>query len=216
MSFPQLLLVLSLLLSIEARDADAQIPAFAKKYPGGLLTGDYGIVTEQDLELEASTGTPGPFKPSEDSPGYNRWQCFPVKDVKPKVRTWRDSDGAGPNNVIVTMCDLETWVEHHGQIDVYYGRRAKENTYCREYLRAWKHLTRGEPFVCLSGEYHGISPPEPGAPQIPSRDWTWDKIKTKKGCHSYFTSECDVAYGKGHKPPRPSVSVAPAARKVSR
>lgn len=167
------------------------IPVSARKYLGGLLTGDYGIVTEQDLASEASVGNPRPFDPKESSHGYFRWQCFPVKAVKLKVRTWRADDSMGPSNVIVTMCDLETWVEHDGKLEIYIGRRAKEVSYCREYMANWKRLTRGEKMVCLSGDYGGIYPPERRDTPLPYQLWTWDQIKSKKGCYSYFDGRCD-------------------------
>ena len=153
------------------------------------------FITEQDLVLEASIGSPRSFNPNEDSHGYNRWQCFPAEEVKPKVRTWRGVDGNGQGNVKVMMCDLETWVRNQGKLQIYVGRRAKKATHCHEYIENWKKLTHGQKQVCLSGEFEGTFPANQSR-DTPYLLWTWDKLKTKLGCYSYFSDECDIAYWK--------------------
>ena len=32
--------------------------------------------------------------------------------------------------------------------------------------------------------------------KVQVRNWIWDKVKTKKGCYSYFEGECDISHWK--------------------
>jgi hypothetical protein len=115
------------------------------------------------------------------------WRCFPIKDVEVKYRTWRSADAMGRYDVIVTMCDFEIWVNSKPFQNVYSGRRAKPQVYCDEFRTAWNKLTQGEEHLCMDGE-----PLTKGEPELDENSkkmlvsWTWDKIKTKKGCYSFW------------------------------
>src|SRR5690606_15547480 len=115
------------------------------------------------------------------------WRCFPIKDVRVDSHTWRDADSMGPSDVIVTMCDFEIWVNSKPFQNVYVGRRAKEVTYCNDFKAAWKKLTQGEEHICMDGET--LTKGEPEEDENTKKMiviWTWDKIKTKKGCYSFW------------------------------
>lgn len=115
------------------------------------------------------------------------WRCFPIIDVNVKYRTWRDADPMGPSNVIVTMCDFEIWAEGKPFQHLYSGRRAKQEDYCNEFKTAWKKLTQGEKHICLDGETINEGKPEQDKDLKKMLvSWTWDKIKTKKGCYSFW------------------------------
>ncbi len=120
------------------------------------------------------------------------WRCFPIKDVEVKYRTWRDADPMGPYDVIVTMCDFEIWVNSKTFQNVYSGRRAKQEVYCNEFRAAWNKLTQGEEQICMDGET--LTNGEPEEDENLKKmlvSWTWDKIKTKKGCYSFWDGyEC--------------------------
>ena len=62
----------------------------------------------------------------------------------------------GPSDVIVTMCTYDFIGTLNGETQVYGARRAHPVDRCRFIARAWKKLTRGEPYVCLNGEGGGL------------------------------------------------------------
>ena len=95
------------------------------KYPDGLLTEDFGILNEADLLKEIKNGNPRPYNTKEMQSGYNRWQCFPLKDVKFKIEKWRAPDPMGQFDVIVNMCDFSFDVRQKNQINLYHDRRAR-------------------------------------------------------------------------------------------
>jgi len=134
---------------------------------------DYGILSVADKTRDGSRPL--------------GWRCFPIKDVQVKYRDWRDADPMGPYDVIVTMCDFEIFTESTIISNEYHGRRAKQVIYCNEFKAAWKKLTQDEKHICLDAE------PSIGGIQREGRalkklimSWTWDKIKTKKGCYSFW------------------------------
>jgi hypothetical protein len=77
-----------------------------EKYPDGLLTDDYGILTEADLLKEIRNGNPTPYNKSEIQLGYYRWQCFSLTNVKFWYDKWIDTDPDGRSDVLVDMCDF--------------------------------------------------------------------------------------------------------------
>jgi hypothetical protein len=185
-----------LMLSLASSAFAERMPTLAEKFPEGLLTEDYGIVTEEDLKLNAWLGKTSPFNPKESSGGFCRWQCFPAKEVTPKVRTWKDEDSMGFADVIVTMCDLEIWANKKEDTQVFASRRAYEVAFCEEFKKSWRRLIRDEKAVCISGEYTGLQQPNKSHP-TQYKLWTWDKVKTRKGCYTYFggaSSDCEVSH----------------------
>ncbi|MCB0411282.1 MAG: hypothetical protein KDD22_02075 [Bdellovibrionales bacterium] len=138
-----------------------------------VVQSDYGILSVADK-------TRKPLTPVE-------WRCFPIKDVQVKYHTWRDADPMGRYDVIVTMCNFEIRVSSKPFPHVYSGRRAKEVVYCNDFRAAWNKLTQGEEHICFDGETITKGEPEKDAVSKKMRvSWTWDKVKTKKGCYSFW------------------------------
>jgi hypothetical protein len=189
----------------QSSDKDAE---FLRKYPYGLQTPSYGVLSEDDLQIDALRVAPGPPGQNGVFFGHNRWQCFPRSNIKFIYRTWRGNDGMGPSDVIVTMCAYDFIGTLNGETQVYGARRAHPVDRCRFIARAWKKLTRGEPYVCLNGEGGGLdeSSSKPGSKE---RVWIWDKFKTRKGCHSLFGRYCDLAYWREQYPDKSSAAPAP-------
>jgi hypothetical protein len=160
-----------------------------EKYPNMLLTEDYGILSEGDMH-ESSRKIPPAYNP-ETSTHFLLWQCFPIKDVDSKYREWKDSNPLGVADVIVTMCDFELWMKKVEPIQSYGSRRAKEVTYCREFKKSWNKLTKNETDICLYGEGSVYETEIVDGKPKKVKSWVWNKIKTKKGCYSYFGEKCD-------------------------
>lgn len=159
----------------------------AERYPDRLITSDYGIVTVDDLAYDATQRYPSPFRPTKHLLA-RYWQCVPCKDVKPETPTWRGEDGMGPAGVVITMCELEISVQGPRGTEVYGDRRAHPNSFCKQFLRNWKRLTKSEKIICLNGDDPIPEKDETGRPYLL---WTWNKFKTRKGCYSYF-GDCNT------------------------
>lgn len=168
----KLLLIIGLLLSIfSCKTSTIKAIYSGKKIE--MVHPDYGILPE-------SYRTRSGMRPL-------MWRCFPTKDVEVKYRTWRDADPMGPYDVIVTMCDFEMFVKSNSIFHVYHGRRGKQVIYCDEFKAAWSKLTQGEEHICMDGET--LTKGEPEEDEDSKKmlvSWTWDKIKTKKGCYSFW------------------------------
>jgi hypothetical protein len=160
----------------------------SEKYPYGLITPGYGIVTDDDLAFDASRREMKPYDPT-DTLGPLRWQCFATKDVDAKYKSWRGPDGMGAWNKIYTMCTIEISIHHNGELHSYSDRRGHQVGWCRDFIRSWKWITKGQEFVCLNGDGGGY---EKSAGDGKYKSWTWEKFKTKKGCYSYFAGECNT------------------------
>gem|GEM_PF-4169102 len=115
------------------------------------------------------------------------WRCFPIKEIEVKYRKWPHTDPIEPTRVIEFMCDFEIWVKSKPIQNVYHGRRGKPESYCKDFKTAWNKLTHGEEFICIDGETLTKGEPreDEGSKKMKA-SWTWDKIKTKKGCYSFW------------------------------
>lgn len=180
-----LTLLLACALSITSATAEV---AKNEKYPYGLLTSSYGIVTEDDLAYDALRREIKPYDPT-DKIGPLRWQCFATNEIEAKYKSWRGSDGMDAWNKMFTMCTFEITVRHRGELHHYSDHRAHKVGYCRDFIRAWKWITKGQKFVCLNGDGGSYDQNSKDEKYI---SWTWEKFKTKKGCYSYFADECNT------------------------
>ncbi len=154
-----------------------------QKYPDGLLTDDFSILSEADLIHDINNGNSRPYKIKEMQPGYYRWQCFPTKDVAYRYDTWKNNDPMGSSEIIVSLCMFGVHVKSKKLQHLYVDRRARRLEFCQELNTKWKKLTKDQTYLCLNGEPHGLEGSEVS--------WTWNKIKTHKGCASLFGDDCD-------------------------
>ncbi len=166
------LLIIGLLLTICSCKTGGTKPIYSGKKIE-IVDPDYGILSET---YRNRSGT----RPL-------MWRCFPINIVEVRYRSWRAADGMGRYDVIVTMCDFEILVNSTPFQNIYSGRRAKQEVYCREFKNAWNNLTQGEEYICLDGETLTKGQPEKDEESMKMvTSWTWDKIKTKKGCYSFW------------------------------
>lgn len=162
---------------------------FSQKYPYGLLTQDYGILNEDDLGIYAwLTTEPSPFSPESFNPAYMYWQCFPSQYVKLGCQRIESDDSNNPYS------DADIVIETDSEIHEYGFRRAIDLNACKAYLKNWQRLARGENAVCFGGK-----PVDTEIKLIHGRrkkitGWIYDKLKTKKGCYSYFGKHCNIEY----------------------
>ncbi len=114
------------------------------------------------------------------------WKCYPLETVRPSFRTWKGADPLGPYDVMVTMCDLKISVSNKQIQNEYSDTRGRKISYCNEFMSAWKKLTTNEKKICIAGRSIKNSYDVKQIPKFSKVDWIWDKIKTKKGCYSFW------------------------------
>ncbi|HXH74026.1 MAG TPA: hypothetical protein VNJ08_03625 [Bacteriovoracaceae bacterium] len=153
-------------------------PVLKKKYPYSIMTNDFGILTEKNLLEEIKDGNAAPYNPKIDQPAFGRWQCFPKKDVRFDVETWKGNDPWGPADNITEMCLFSIEVKNVKPSHYYGGRRAYRLSYCNDLKDTWNNLVKGQNHVCLNGFSSAVKDGEVS--------WVWNKLKTHKGCSAYW------------------------------
>jgi hypothetical protein len=156
-----------------------------------LLTEDYGVLSWDDLAT-ANLDCIHPFPMNTpDEKDYRHWQCFPSKEVVLQYHSW---PGDEPGSY---SCDGDIWVHSKGEHHNYGFRHAWDLKSCIEALNIWKKLAQNQDAICLLGTPAG----EPEMEKINGKvilvnGWVWDRIKTKKGCDSFWEGECYADYWK--------------------
>jgi hypothetical protein len=158
---------------------------FAADKTSSLLTDNYGILTKSDVESSNRDRIkPVPNYENAQGTGYRYWQCFSRKEVSLKCRSW-ESDEAGH-----FIGDADIRVSTGREIHEYGFRRAWDLSLCENHLKIWKQLAQGQDAICLLGEPAGIERRNKEGKSTLVKGWVWDRLKTKKGCDSYFGDEC--------------------------
>ena len=163
-----------------------------KKYPNVLITDDYGILNENDLATYTLTMT-GRVSFAESvsgSCGYQYWQCFPTENISINLSTaMNDPDGDATNGEM--MGRIKIIVNQKNVIHEYTLRRNRFVSNELSYLTDWHHLMLKEKYVCLGGIFADLEKKIVDGKKKKIYGWLFDKIKTKNGCLSYFSWDCD-------------------------
>lgn len=176
-------IIIGLLISFVSFSLSAT-SSMQQKYPHGLLTDDYGILSDADLLVETRGFEIPPYDIKNSMLPFRRWQCFETSKVEFRYSTWRDNDPSGPSNIIVTLCDFHFQVtDMSGIKQIYYGRRTRQVEGCKMYFNEWKKVRKDAKHVCFIGEA--------GSYENGEKWWVWGKTKTKNKCMNYFEGECD-------------------------
>lgn len=152
------------------------------KFPYGLLGDDYGVLTMNDLAINACGVTPKPFKAdNSDYNPYEYWQCFESKNISFNC----DSNGVpdkheGPLALVVTKVSLKK-VEHK-----YFERRLWPIKDCRSFIKDAAALLKGIQYACISGSFIESGTDHSG--HI-FNSWIFERIKTQKGCEGH---DCEL------------------------
>lgn len=170
------------------------------KYPYTLITSDYGILNENDLGAFAWGGTAKPFSAEASRGEYNIWQCFPREQVMITLSDMgHSSDELGWKK---NVASLEIYVltnndlRDHENIKHTYEMRAHWTiTGYQKRFNKWLKLMDGEKYVCLAGHFVDLEKEVRNGKTWITYGWIFEKIKTKKGCDSYFDS-CTPTYEK--------------------
>lgn len=168
--------------------ADAISNVIKKKYPHSILTNDYGILNEMDLKDEKSA----PFSPGE-STGYVYWQCFPRDYLRIQLEDlgYTSEDIGGKEN----YSGLKITASNNSGISHEYvmRRRWPLSTYEKRF-NLWIKLMKGEKYVCIAGRFFTCKDKVMSGRNWQVCEWVFEKIKTKKGCDSYFIHQYYRSY----------------------
>ncbi len=111
------------------------------------------------------------------------WRCFEKKYVHYKCEEYKSDDPKLPNADISITVNSED-----GDYD-YHGRRAWPMPWCLDLIWEFQKVAREQKIVCLLGD----STDRFDRPSLPFqyRSWTWDQLRTAKGCVSWFGQHCE-------------------------
>jgi len=162
------------------------------KYPYPLLTDDYSILTENDLAAYTWGMRPRLFTEKEDSGGYNYWQCFPREIISINLEDMGySSENFGWKDTLADL-RIEVWVKP-GVVYRYFMRAVRPVHNYEKRFHEWHKLMKGEKYVCLAGSFGRREQKLENGKELSVYSWTFDKIKTKKGCNGYW-DDCDRTY----------------------
>jgi len=165
-------------------NASAISDALKKKYAHSLLTDDYHLLDESDLD-SLKDGVYPPTCPPKEGFGYIYWQCFPRDDVTTTLEDegyssedfgWEDNYGhakitAHANSGIIHEYVMRrTWTTNEGQ------RR----------FDLWLKLMKNQKYVCLAGSYITKENNVIKGKKQQKYIWVFEKLKTRRGRDSYF------------------------------
>jgi hypothetical protein len=170
-----------LITSCSFQTAYALNDTLKNKYPHSVLTDDFGILNEKDLRIE----NPRPFSLGRKLGETIYWQCFPRESLSVTLEDfgYTSADIGGEEN----YSGLVIKVENH-EYDM--RRRWPLSTY-RKKLDAWIKLMQNEKYVCVAGRFFGCKNKITfDGIQYKHCSWVFEKLKTKKGCDSYFQNDC--------------------------
>jgi len=156
-----------------------------KRYPFTVLTDDHGILTDTDLNSHLD----GVFPPTEFPSGkhfFLYWQCFPTKDVRINLRD------IGYSSHHLDENDSELTIEAYtGSAKYQYGmRRDWPVSGNKKNFQRYQKIMRGQKYICLEGTYFFYKDVATDGKKERIYFWTFEKMKTKRGCESYFQGGC--------------------------
>jgi hypothetical protein len=169
-----------------------------QKYPYAVLTDDYEILNEIDLDSELD-GVKHPPLFSTKTKGYIYWQCFPRDSVTVVLEDLGDSPEDDPesdvkyngeNNAKLTISALgKRGILHKYIMWSHFPVSLTENRF-----NAYINLMHGEKNICIAGSYLEkearkiVGEIETRRQQV--YYWGFEKVKTTKGCESYHKNGC--------------------------
>jgi hypothetical protein len=178
--------------------ANALNVSLKQKYSHTVLTDDYGILNEIDLDSYLD-GIKHPPVFSKKSSAYIYWQCFSRGSVTVSLEdlgySLEDDDESdikynGENKAKLTITvHIKGHIFHKYTV---WGRLPITLTEDRfnQYLK----IMQGERYVCLAGSYMENETRIIQGKNQQVHYWAFVKIKTKKGCEAYHENGCHSDY----------------------
>lgn len=156
--------------------------SFSESLRPGMLTDDFGIVTEQDVEREAA---------SIRLPDSNQvltvfpyWRCLRPEQVEMSCEDMNTEEPLG-NPIAAPRLSL---VEN-GEKYEYYTRRPWGLDACEETLLEWRKTITSEAVVCISASVDEVDESSTAAPWRRITFGEINRMKSHSGEWSYFTDD---------------------------
>jgi len=160
------------------RTPSSHLTKLKSKYPYGLLNNDFGVLTLNDLALNACRISPSPFVPGDLNP-YEYWICFESKKI-------------------IAICEDQEFSNEDGRVGrVIVDAKDHELTYhflesrpwairdCRKFVTDVNHLVSRTTHACISASYIDEAVNDKGQKE---RGAVFHRIKTLEGCEG---EECE-------------------------
>jgi hypothetical protein len=163
-----------------------------KKYPYSLLTDDYDILSENDLGSFTWGIEQKPFSTKKPSKAYTYWQCFPRELVMVSLSDNGQSASELGWKENVAYLEISVLMDE-GIQHVYHMRSIWSIKDFQKRFNKWLKLMEREKYICLEGEFTNQEKEMKNGKTWTTYGWTFEKLKTKKGCDSYFDS-CNPSY----------------------
>lgn len=157
----------------------------------GLLTEDYGIVTDTDLdEEEQRLAISETSFPPQKTISFRYWQCLPTDDVFMDCNDLGDLGGAGD---FKHTGQQDFWIRDGYNVHHYYMRRNFSLEKCWDSIKEWQDVMWGENIVCISGEYIDMEEIDLGQDFTEKHyHWIIDRMKSYHEEWSYFLRGKDL------------------------
>lgn len=159
-----------------------------EKYSKVLLIQDYGILSQEELATYIRTVKPAIFS-GELGKDFNYWQCFPRANVMITLRDKGYSSEDIGNFENYGDLSINVW-SNDGVSNEYSMRRPWAIDEEERIFKKWQKLMKNEKYVCLAGSMGRAEKKIKNNKRYITYFWTFEKIKTLKGCDSYFTGRC--------------------------
>lgn len=156
-----------------------------KKYPYTVLTDDYNTLSAVDLNSHLD----GVFPPTEFPSGkhfFLYWQCFPRENIRISLR----DIGYSSHNLDENDSELTIEAYTESATHQYGMRRDWPVSSNAENFNRYQKIMRGQKYICLEGTYFLSKDTVTDGKKRRIYYWTFEKMKTKKGCESYFEDGC--------------------------
>ena len=142
------------------------------KFPYGLLGDDYGVLTINDLALNACQVRPRPFVPDSVAP-YEYWQCFETKTISVGCKDigFLEEEGLVGRVVVTTKANQ---IKHE-----FFEPRPWPLRECKNFVKRLRILINGNLHACISATFIGNELDKSG--QNVLRGFL-NRLKTRKGC----------------------------------
>ncbi len=162
-----------------------------EKYPMVMLKEDYGILSTNDLAAYIREVKPAIFS-GKIGMNYYYWQCFPRENVSITLRDMGHSSEDIGNIENYGDLLINAW-SGDGVSNEYSMRRPWAIDEEEKVFHRWQRLMKNEKYVCLAGSVGQTDKKIKNNKLYIKYSWVFEKIKTKKGCYSYFEKRCNHA-----------------------
>lgn len=165
-----------------------------KKYPFTLLTDDYGILNEIDLDSELD-GVKHPPLFSHRNRVFIYWQCFPRDSIRISLEDLGDSPEDDPESDVkyngennaklsITAISKEKIIHKYTMISNF------PTTITEDRFNRYLKLMQGAKNVCIAGSYLEREVKVFDLKKHQVHYWVFEKMKTQNGCDSYHRNGC--------------------------